>query len=104
MNAAAKCFFDRMAQTLGQMLRRSADGKLVTVATLELHSASQRIIFRSSLRFVPQQLFNLLTVGAEKSAIEKDKSARFARALLLAGGAKRSPGMAPIFVSFVRRG
>ena len=98
MNAAAKCFFDRMAQTLGQMLCRSADGKLVTVATLELHSASQRIIFRSSLRFVPQELFNLLTVGAEKVAIEKNKSARFARALLFAGRAKRYLSRPQVFV------
>jgi len=88
MNAAAKGFFDRVAQTLCQMFRRSADGKLVTVATLELHSASQRIICGSSLRFVPQQLLNLVPVGVEKVAIDKNKSARFARALLFAGRAK----------------
>ena len=89
MNRAAKCFFERVAQTLGQMFGSSRDCKLVTVATLEFHSLGQRIIFRSSLRFVPQQLFNLLTVRAEKVALEEDKSARFARALLFAGGAKR---------------
>lgn len=89
MNAAAECFFDRMAQTLGQMLCGSRNRKLVSAAAPEFHSASQRIIFPSSVRFVPQQLFNLLIVGAEKITIEKDKAARFAGALLFAGRAMR---------------
>jgi hypothetical protein len=37
-------------------------------------------------------------VGAEKVAIEKDKSARFARALLFAGRAKRYLGLPQPFI------
>ena len=69
MSGASKCFFQSVAQSLGQMFRRRSYRKLMVIASLAFHNASQRIVLRRPFRFVPQQLFNLFMVRDKESSI-----------------------------------
>jgi hypothetical protein len=104
MCVAAKSFFKSISQALGQMFGRGSYGKFVAVSTFPFHDASQRIVFSSPFRFVPQQMFNLLVVRNKKRAIEKDKSARFAATLLCASGTNCGLWRPPVFVPLSFRG
>lgn len=93
---AAKSFFQRMSQTLRQMLGRGCQDELSIFLVLPTHYSSHRIVFSRPAGFVAQEPLDLAAMRNEKVASYGDKAAASAALLLLARGtqdhASRTPG------------
>src|SRR5688572_25344671 len=76
VDLATKCFFHRMAQTLGQMFGGCGNRKLVALAFFQLQNSREWIVVAGPFRFVEYQILNVSPVLNEKGAVKINKSAR----------------------------
>jgi hypothetical protein len=73
----------------------------VFVAFFPFENARKRIVLSRAVSFISQELFDLLLMLDKKSAIEKDKSARFAGAFLFARRANCRLRWTPVLVLLI---
>jgi len=87
-----------VAQALSQVFSGGGNGEPVALTSLPIQDARQNIILSRSFGFVPQKIFNFILMAREKRAVQENKSAWLAGALLFAGWTDSHLGRTPVFL------